>query len=76
MVGCSDGTGEYTVMLEDSYPGLIAAQVSPALNAAGDSNANLRNRCYDSGNRGIEPSREHCHNIAANANNRVHFFDS
>ena len=68
------GTREQTVTLEDSYPGLISAQVSLALNAAGDS------KCQFGAIDGTTAKTvvirtitgTPAADIAANANKRVH----
>jgi len=69
------GTGEYTVTLEDTYPALLSGNCSLGLNAAGDSQVQFGAidvvtaktiviRTITAGSAA---------NIAANANNRVHF---
>jgi len=69
------GTGELTVTLEDTYPALLSGNCTLALNAAGDSQVQFGAidvvtaktiviRTITAGSAA---------NIAANANNRVHF---
>ena len=69
------GTGELTVTLEDTYPALLSGNCSLGLNAAGDSQVQFGAidvvtaktiviRTITAGSAA---------NIAANANNRVHF---
>ena len=54
------GTGSFTVTLDATYPGLLSAQCSIALNAVADSKVQF----------GATASAA---DIAANANNRIHF---
>ena len=69
------GTGELTVTLEDSYPGLISAQVSLALNAAGDSKCQFGAIDVTTAKTVVirTITGTSAADIAANANNRVHF---
>jgi len=69
------GTGELTVTLEDSFPGLISAQCSLALNAAGDSKVQFGAIDVSSAKTVVirTITGTSAADIAANANNRVHF---
>jgi len=69
------GTGELTVTLEDSYPGLISAQVSLALNAAADSKCQFGAIDVTTAKTVVirTITGTAAADIAANANNRVHF---
>ncbi len=69
------GTGELTVTLEDTYGGLISAQCSLALNAAADSKVQFGAIDVTSAKTVVirTITGTSAADIAANANNRVHF---
>ena len=68
-------TGTYTVTLEDTYSALISGQCSLALNAAGDSKVQFGAIDVVTAKTVVirTITGTAAANIAANANNRVHF---
>ena len=69
------GTGSFTVTLDDKYPGLLSGQCSLALNAAADSKVQFGAIDVASAKTVIINviTTASAADIAANANNRIHF---
>ena len=75
------GTGQYTVTLDESYPGLISAQATAALNAAADTYMQITGAHDVTTNKTIVftalvtsgTGASTATDIAAHAHNHVHF---